>query len=77
MWSHRKPKEDCGVWKTVGLCVEVLISPFCDPEETVSRGFLRTIQQSSLRHNPPSVSGETTSRIPSNQLFLRNGVMSQ
>ncbi|VEL42133.1 unnamed protein product [Protopolystoma xenopodis] len=28
-------------------------------------GLLRTIQQSSLRCNPPSVSDETTSRIPS------------
>ncbi|VEL34791.1 unnamed protein product [Protopolystoma xenopodis] len=41
----------------------------------VSRRLLRTIQQSSLRDNPPSVSGETTSRIPSHQLSLRNGVM--
>ncbi|VEL39131.1 unnamed protein product [Protopolystoma xenopodis] len=40
---------------------------------TVSRGLLRTNQQSSLRDNPPSVSGETTSPIPPNQLSLRKG----
>ncbi|VEL41474.1 unnamed protein product [Protopolystoma xenopodis] len=40
---------------------------------TLSRGLIRTIQQSSLRDNHPSVSSETTSRIPSNQISLRNG----
>ncbi|VEL11572.1 unnamed protein product [Protopolystoma xenopodis] len=45
--------------------------------KTVGRELLRTIQQSSLRGNPPSVSGETTSRMPSNQLFLRNGESSR
>ncbi|VEL13022.1 unnamed protein product [Protopolystoma xenopodis] len=34
---------------------------------------MSTMQQSSLRDNPPSVSGETTSRIASNQLSHRNG----
>ncbi|VEL37424.1 unnamed protein product [Protopolystoma xenopodis] len=40
---------------------------------TVSRGLLRTTQQSSLRGNPPSASDKTTSRIPSHQLSIRNG----
>ncbi|VEL17280.1 unnamed protein product [Protopolystoma xenopodis] len=33
---------------------------------TVSLGLVGTIQQSSLRDNPPSIFGETTSRIPPN-----------
>ncbi|VEL23410.1 unnamed protein product [Protopolystoma xenopodis] len=38
----------------------------------VAAGLLHTIQQSSLRRPPPSVSGETTSRIVAKQLFNRN-----
>ncbi|VEL08916.1 unnamed protein product [Protopolystoma xenopodis] len=44
------------------------LAQFHQARETVNRGLLRTIQQSSLRGNPPSVSRKTTSGIPSNQL---------
>ncbi|VEL26809.1 unnamed protein product [Protopolystoma xenopodis] len=40
---------------------------------TENRRLLRIIQQTSLLGKPPSVSGATTSQIPSNQLFLFNG----
>ncbi|VEL35730.1 unnamed protein product [Protopolystoma xenopodis] len=47
------------------------LAQFHRGRQTVIRGLLGTFQQSSLRDNPPSVFGETTSRIPLNQLSLR------
>ncbi|VEL08879.1 unnamed protein product [Protopolystoma xenopodis] len=39
---------------------------------TVSRGLLRTIQQTKGQSNPPSVSGEANLQIPSTLLLKRN-----
>ncbi|VEL06926.1 unnamed protein product [Protopolystoma xenopodis] len=49
------------------------LAHFHPGQRTMGRGLLRTIQQSSLRGNAPSDSGDTTSIIASNQLFLLNG----
>ncbi|VEL40764.1 unnamed protein product [Protopolystoma xenopodis] len=51
-------------------CTDESFAQFHRRCRTVSRRLLRTIQQSSLRDNPPSVSGQITSQIPSNQLSL-------
>ncbi|VEL39939.1 unnamed protein product [Protopolystoma xenopodis] len=51
------------------------LAQFHRGRRTVSRGLLRTIQQSSLRDNPPSVSGETTSRIWSTETNEQIGAL--
>ncbi|VEL21314.1 unnamed protein product [Protopolystoma xenopodis] len=49
------------------------LAQFCRDRRAARRGFLRTIQQSFLHDDTPTVCSETTSRILSNQLSLRNG----
>ncbi|VEL33973.1 unnamed protein product [Protopolystoma xenopodis] len=48
------------------------LAQFLRGRMTVIGGLVCTIRQSLLRDNPPSVSGETASRIHSSQFFLKN-----
>ncbi|VEL06929.1 unnamed protein product [Protopolystoma xenopodis] len=71
MGSCRKPAKNCRVGKTIELFEDILGSPSCNPDETVL-SFRRYSGRHHQNSNPFfTISGETTSRIPSNQLLFK------